>query len=227
MEQDHIWDAFQNDSSLIDVGFPARRRFEFIAKQVEPRTRVLNIGVGSGYLEGLLVSKGVEVSCLDPSQKAIERIAEQLGLGDRAKVGYSQKIPFPECSFDYVIMSEVLEHLGDVDIENTLKEVNRVLCENGRFLGTVPADENLQASLVVCPCCGKRFHRWGHVQSFSKDRMFQVLEGFDRSRVKRFSFVDFQQLNWKGKVVGTIQILQSALGQRGSNQNFYFEAIKK
>lgn len=227
MEQDHIWDAFQNDSSLLNVGFPARRRFEFIAKQVRPGSRVLNIGVGSGCLEGLLVSKGVEVSCLDPSQKAIERIAEQLDLGDRAKVGYSREIPFPDYSFDYVIMSEVLEHLDNVDIKSTLKEVIRVLCESGRFLGTVPADENLQASLVVCPCCGKHFHRWGHVQSFSKDRVSQVLEVFDSSRVKRLSFVDFQQLNWKGKVVGTIQIIQSALGQRGSNQNFYFEATKK
>ncbi len=94
MNQEKIWEAFQNNESLLDIGFPARKRFEFIAKYIEKGSSVLNIGVGNGYLESVLVSKGVDVSCLDPSISAIEKIRERLGMGEQAQPGYSQDIPF-------------------------------------------------------------------------------------------------------------------------------------
>ncbi len=38
---------------------------------------VLNIGVGRGGLEDVLRQKGVVVSCLDPSEKAIDSVRKQ------------------------------------------------------------------------------------------------------------------------------------------------------
>lgn len=227
MNQDKIWEAFQNDESLIAVGFPTRRRFKFLANRVLLGSRVLNIGVGNGYLESLLVEKGADVSCLDPSSTAIQRIRERLDLGEKAQVGYSQSLPFSDASFDYVIMSEVLEHLDNMVLEETLTEVRRVLRTGGQFVGTVPADENLQASIVVCPCCGERFHRWGHVQSFSQERLSRLLNlHFENVRVRRMYFIDCQRLNWKGKLSGALMAVQAVMGVKGSNQNFYFEAVR-
>lgn len=227
MNQDKIWEAFQNDESLIDIAFPARRRFKFLAKRVLSESRVLNVGVGNGYLENLLVQKGADVSCLDPSRSTIERVRERLGLDEKAHVGYSQSMPYLDASFDYVIMSEVLEHLDNTVIDETLAEVKRVLRAGGQFIGTVPADENLQASIVVCPCCGERFHRWGHIQSFSQDRLSNILNlQFDKVMVRRIHFVDNQRLNWKGRLSGALKTAQTFMGVKGSNQNFYFEAIR-
>ena len=225
MKQNKIWEAFQNDESLVDFGFPARRRFEFLAKRIQKGSRVLNIGVGKGYLESILVQKGVDVSCLDPSSLAIEKIRERLGLGEKAQVGYSQAMPFSNAAFDYVIMSEVLEHLDSTVIEQTLEEVKRVLKISGKFFGTVPADENLQESIVVCPKCGDRFHRWGHVQSFSQERLSNILNlHFKNIRVNRVVLSDFKQLNWKGKPLAILKELQAFLNVHGGNQNFFFEA---
>lgn len=225
MKQDKIWEAFQNDESLIDVGFPARRRLQFLADRVQQPSQALNVGIGSGYLEGLLAKKGVDVSCLDPSRAAIERIRKRLGLGEKARVGYSQSIPFPESSFDYVIMSEVLEHLDDAVLEETLLEVRRVLRAGGQFIGTVPADENLQAGIVVCPSCGGRFHRWGHVQSFSRERLAGLLgRYFEKVQVRRVYLVDYDRLNWKGRLSSALREVQTLIGLKGSGQNFYFAA---
>ncbi len=228
MNQEKIWEAFQNDESLVDLGFPARRRFKFLAGKIPKGSDVLNIGVGNGYLEKLLVQKGVIVSCLDPSDAAINKIREQLELGDRAKSGYSQAIPFSDASFDFVIMSEVLEHLDDDITEKTLKEVKRVLKDKGLFIGTVPADENLKSGFVVCPKCGDVFHRWGHVKSFSEDSLSNILaREFTDVTVRRFVLSDFNQLNWKGKITAVLKELQAFLNLKGSVQNLFFSARKK
>lgn len=225
MNQEKIWEAFQNDESLLDLGFPARRRFEFIAKHIPKDSLALNIGVGNGYLESILIQKGVSVSCLDPSDSAIEKIREHFGLGERAKAGYSQAMPFTDASFDYVIMSEVLEHLDDAVIEKTLTEAKRVLKIGGKFLGTVPADENLKEGVVVCPKCGEYFHRWGHVQSFSQESLLDTLSlEFNNISIKRVVLSDFKQLNWKGKVLAVLKVFQVLLNLKGSTQNFFFVA---
>ncbi|MBT3504633.1 MAG: class I SAM-dependent methyltransferase [Piscirickettsiaceae bacterium] len=227
MNQEKIWEAFQNDEELLDVGFPARKRFDFLTKQISIGSSILNIGVGKGYLEKVLVDKGVSVSCLDPSEAAIEKIREKLNLGKKAQVGYSQSIPYPDASFDYVIMSEVLEHLDDEVIGKTLLDVRRVLKRNGKFLGTVPADEALNAGVVVCPNCADHFHRWGHVQSFSQERLFNLLSSeFNNANVRRVLLSDFKQLNWKGKILDLLKKTQVLMNLKGSNHNFFFVAKK-
>jgi len=212
---------------LLNIGFPARKRFEFLAKNIPQKSFVLNIGVGNGYLESLLTNKGAIVSCLDPSDAAIKRIRQQLDLGDRAQAGYSQSTPFPDNSFDYVIMSEVLEHLSDDVICQTLKEIKRILKNGGKFIGTVPADENLQESVTVCPKCSEHFHRWGHRQSFSQETLLSVLSlEFNDVSVQHKLFSDFNQLNWKGKTLAVMKMVQAFLNLKGSTQNLFFIAKK-
>ncbi len=50
---------------------------------------------------------------------------------NRAQVGFSQNIPFPDSQFDVVIMTEVLEHRTDDVLNATLGEVKRVLKPRG------------------------------------------------------------------------------------------------
>lgn len=228
MEQEKIWDAFQNDEELLRLGFPERKRFEFLAKHIPSGAKALNIGVGNGYLESVLSEKGVDVSCLDPSDAAIEKIREKLNLEAKAQAGYSQSIPFPDNSFDFVIMSEVLEHLGNEIIEKTLIEVKRVLKQGGAFIGTVPADEDIKAGIVVCPKCGDKFHRWGHVQSFSQESLLNKLNyEFNNAIVRRVLLSDFKQLNWKGKLLNLVKQVQVVMNLKGSTQNFFFVARNK
>src|SRR5271155_2575896 len=96
MDQEKIWDYFQNDVVTSAAFAGARTRYEFLSRRIKPGMSVLNIGVGRGGLEAILLQKGVFVSCLDPSEKSIENLRELFRLGDRALVGYSQAMPFAD-----------------------------------------------------------------------------------------------------------------------------------
>jgi len=227
MDQTKIWDYFQNDDAVGDTFINARPRYEYLARQVAPGMHVLNIGVGRGGLENILLKKGVVVSCLDPSENAIDSLRKQYALGDRAQVGFSQTMPFPDCQFDVVVMSEVLEHLA-VDVLNaTLVEARRVLKPGGRFIGTVPADENLLENRVMCPHCGEPFHRWGHLQSFSEGRLGSLLaQQFESVALSRHFFGEVRTLNWKGRISRLVKKILVSFGVTGNGETFFFSASK-
>lgn len=185
MDQDVIWDVFQNE--LSDTFRDSRYRLEFLVRRLRSGSRVLDVGVGDGSLVKLAIAKSVDIHALDPSERSIEALRATYRLGDRARAGRIEQIPFNSDSFDAVIVSEVLEHLTDEVLAAGLMEIHRVLRRGGEILGTVPARERLEDQTVVCPCCGNRFHRWGHVQSFHAERMrdvlsppFEVLEVYER-----------------------------------------------
>jgi len=187
----------------------------------------LNIGLGSGIFEKLCLESGIDIHTLDPDSEAILRISQELARTDKMKPGYSQSIPWPEIYFDVVVMSEVLEHLDDKTLDTSIREAWRVLKNGGRFIGTVPAHEDLRELTVVCPDCGSTFHRWGHLQSFDAGRLNNLLsESFASIRVNEQLFVSWNTLNWKGKFLSGIKYALYTLGVHGSGENLYFQAIK-
>lgn len=226
MDQTKIWDFFQNNEEIDDIFAGARPRYEFLAKQVTPKMHVLNIGVGRGGLENILLKKGAEVSCLDPSESAIDGIRKQYKLGERAQVGFSQAMPFPDGQFDVVVMSEVLEHLSDDVLNSTLVEVRRVLKPGGRFIGTVPANDNLLDNRTVCPHCGEVFHRWGHVQSFSILQLGKILlaNNFSVLRSETRAFPDWRSRGLKNITLNLMRYVLARAGSQLVSVNIFFEA---
>lgn len=223
--QDRIWDHYQNDEPERFAGSTARQRH--LVRLVRTRERVLNIGVGTGLFERLAIEAGIQIYALDPSQRSIDALRERLGLGDRAQVGYSQQMPFADGSFDAVVISEVMEHLSDEVLEGTLVEIGRVLAPGGWLVGTVPAREDLSAQRVMCPDCGKVFHRWGHQQSFDAAGLHRLLSRhFTVEYIRERQFIDYASLNWKGKVIGFLTVMARRLGVHGRNENLLFVARK-
>jgi len=205
-KQDQIWHHYQTcgtDKFTLEVN----GRLRSILKQIDSRLKVLNIGVGAGQFEELALENH-DIYSLDPSETSINNLIGRLGLEpEKAKVGYSNKIPFDDSTFDAVVMSEVLEHLTDETILETLNEVERVLVVGGLFVGTVPANENLEENMVFCPDCQKTFHIWGHCQSFNEARLrvflekkFQVLKILDKP------LVNFRDRDLKGKLKGFMRV---------------------
>ncbi|MEO7392403.1 MAG: class I SAM-dependent methyltransferase [Ramlibacter sp.] len=226
MEQQKIWEHFQNPGEGHDAFFNSAPRYQFLAGRLAANLHVLNIGVGRGGLEDLLMAKGVVVSCLDPSETAIEFIREKHGLGGRAKVGFSQSMSFADGQFDAVVMSEVLEHLDTETLDATLKEVKRVLKRGGRLIGTVPADEILANNLALCPHCGESFHRWGHVQSFSIERLRGIFQshGFTATRMQTRVFPDWGRPGAGNFIKSVARYFLGRAGSPIASPTIYFEA---
>jgi SAM-dependent methyltransferase len=221
VEQRKIWFHFQNRRP--DAFSQAETRHRFLLHRL-PEGRVLNIGIGDGGFERLASAAKRDVHSLDPDSETAAH-AVRLGIS-RALAGSIDALPFGDGYFDVVVCSEVLEHLSDDVLARGLAEIRRVLRLGGELHGTVPADEDLRASEVVCPCCGTVFHRWGHMQSFSQDRLRDVLQPLGRTRIERRVFVHWPSLNWKGRISASARLTLAAFGKPGGDHNFYF-SVKK
>lgn len=228
MEQKKIWDYFQTDPLGRKMFEGAMPRYHALSREVLSDDRVLNIGVGAGGIEKILYKrKRIKIFSLDPSESAVALLKDNFSMGEQAKVGISKDIPWEDNFFDVVIMSEVIEHLDMSDYKQTLVEVFRVLRPGGKFVFTVPAEEDLSKNDAICPCCGAQFHRWGHVQSFNANSIQDDISSiFCDIQLSRRSFSDWRLLNWKGQLVWLIKRLLSIVGIKGSAETFFVVAKK-
>lgn len=223
MKQDNIWKYYQNEYKESFSG--SYTRLKYLVDRVKPESKALNIGIGMGIIENISKNKGIDIYSLDPDEKAIQKLLKGKQGPGKAKVGYCQNIPFNDNEFDYVIVSELLEHLNKEDLDKTLKEIHRVLKNKGYIIGTVPYKENLKESTVVCPNCNEIFHRWGHVETYDIDSLTSVLNFyFNIKEIFPKPFINWNTLNWKGKILGLIKIVLCFFNIHGSNEKIFFLA---
>lgn len=214
MENDRIWEHFQ--TTRVDAFDRAHGRYLAMAAAARRRFgrdggRVLNIGVGPGRLERILLERGWRVASLDPSASALAALA---GLDVNARCGYAQEMPFEAGAFDVVVASEVLEHIEPATRAQVLTEIPRVLAPGGWFIGSVPYREVLADQEVICPDCAKVFHRWGHVSSFDIPQLRAELSStFEPVACRRLSFVDWHAARSPAAFIKTVA--QSLLGRMG------------
>jgi SAM-dependent methyltransferase len=95
--------------------------------------RILDVGCGTGANLEMLSQFG-EAEGVDVSDDALE-FCRQKGL--KVQKGLAEEMPFADESFDIVTALDVVEHLDD-DVAG-LKEMNRVMTQEGRALIFVPA----------------------------------------------------------------------------------------
>ena len=225
--QERIWKHFQNEAAQSFEG--ALPRLDFLAKLVKRLSRsaqpiVLNIGVGNGHLERKLLAQGWQPHALDPDSEALAKLASE---GVVTHVGYIDRLPMETETYDFVIASEVLEHLTPSQRSGGLAEIARVLKPGGWFLGTVPHDENLLSGQVVCPDCGVVFHRWGHFKSFTLENMKEELTPhFSLVEVRRTAFVSFSR-GILGNIKSLVRVLLAKWGQPIAVPSILWQAQKR
>ena len=106
-----------------------RRRESFVALlAAEGRTRVLEVGLGTGQDARALQAAGLEVAGIDLSAEHV-RLAREAGVD--ACVATAQALPYADGSFDAVWSMSVLMHMPDADLHEALAEMARVLVPGG------------------------------------------------------------------------------------------------
>lgn len=105
--------------------------------------RSLDVGCGVGFAYEYLSRSnfnvdpyGVDISD-DAIAEARRRLSHLNNVDQRLTVIDSQTLPFEESFFALVTCFDVLEHLDETDINDSLDEIDRVLQPGGTFLGAV------------------------------------------------------------------------------------------
>lgn len=234
-QQDKIWDFYENikKENFKNNNTRLKKIYKYIKKDKgggsrekknNEKVKILNIGIGDGTFEEICLYYNLNIYSLDPNKKAIERLKSKYkSHSKKFAVGYSQDIPFKDNLFDYVVVSEVLEHLPKKILLDSLKEIKRVLKKEGKIIGTVPSQERLENSKVVCPNCGLVYHMKGHENSFDKKSMTNLLEKwFDVEKCTSINMSNWTSLNLKGKITVCIIKVIRVFGIHSHDENIFF-----
>ncbi len=120
---------------------------------------ILDVGCGNGVLINNIPDHIYKVG-VDFSKSALRHV-----VTDKIQGG-AENIPVKSDSFDLVTCMEVLEHLSFEGYKKAINEIQRI--SKKYILITVPNNENLKKSLVVCRNCFCHFNPNRHTRNFNE-----------------------------------------------------------
>ncbi|MDO8269291.1 MAG: class I SAM-dependent methyltransferase [Candidatus Levybacteria bacterium] len=110
---------------------------------------ILDFGCGKGTIltEMQKINPHAYFTAVDVSQKALNFIKKKDKKTILRKILDGGSMPFQDNSFDFIIASDVLEHVYDT--ENAFFELSRVLKNKGKILISVPYNGMIKRTLVA------------------------------------------------------------------------------
>lgn len=121
-----------------------RLRVEYInslfKKYKVKNSKVLDVGCSAGIYSVLAARENTEVTGIDPDKVTLARLKDWLKeeklKNTTAVLGAAEKLPFSNGYFDFIVCSEVLEHVQD--IKKSVEEMYRVLKPGGLIFLSMP-----------------------------------------------------------------------------------------
>jgi len=172
---------------------PALELVKQLIKHVNIKN-TLDVGCGLGEFAFKLKKLGLNVSCVDGSLNYINRLKK---LGFKAKqADFNKNLPFNDKKFDFISCLEVIEHIENA--ENLIKEIKRVLKDNGYLLISTPNYAFVGVRLKIL--FGFSIPDEGyHFRFFTHKSLIKLLkkEGFKIIKDNSISFLPFYHLTRK------------------------------
>lgn len=180
------FDYFQGRSGATEHN--ERRLREYIrSKLPKIKGTILDVGCGSAWVAKNLVSKGYRVISMDISLKntstALKRYPSK---NHSAVVADAYSLPFADNSIDYIIASEIIEHMPIP--ERFIQSLFRVLKPGGELIVTTPYKEKLIYSL--CIHCNKQTPHHAHLHSFDEIKLTSLYESDDLLSCTYYTFAN-------------------------------------
>jgi len=181
----------------------------WIHSHIDPKSKILDVGCGGGFLSNPLSELGHDVIGLDISNESLD-IAKKFDKSKRVKyiTADARKIPLPDNSFDVIISMDFLEHVKEV--QAVVDEISRLLKPGGLFFFHT-FNRNPISHLVAI-----KFVEW-FVKNTEKNlhvidmfikpkelRMYMALANLKQLELKGLAPKVFSKAFLKGLLTGTI-----------------------
>lgn len=116
------------------------RKMKIIVKIIEEfyGRKILDCGCGEGILVEEFKSKGYDIEGIDKNYES-----------EFVKAGDITNMEYPDNQFDVVLLLDVLEHLPYNEQYSALKEIKRVLKNQGTLILSIPNIANMSARLKL------------------------------------------------------------------------------
>jgi 2-polyprenyl-3-methyl-5-hydroxy-6-metoxy-1,4-benzoquinol methylase/uncharacterized protein YbaR (Trm112 family) len=143
-----------------------RRTREYIAAQVTGKKgKILDVGCGKAWVAQLFCPAGFEVVSMDISLRNTSKALKRFPFDHHvAIVADAFHLPFKTNTFDYIIASEIIEHVHDP--KTFIQNLFSILKPGGKLIITTPYKEKIQYSL--CIHCNKPTPVHAHLHSFDE-----------------------------------------------------------
>ena len=187
-------DHYQKDAHLSDyfeqrdagTEHSERRVREYISTKIPKKEGViLDVGCGKAWVAELYCPVGFEVVSMDISLLNTSKALKLYPYTNHhALVADVFSLPFTDNTFDYIIASEIIEHVHDPGA--FIKNLFAILKPGGRLIITTPYKEKLQYAL--CIHCNKPTPLHAHINTFDEKVLKSLYAGSD---VGKWSSVTF------------------------------------
>lgn len=174
-----LFSYFENNKFDEDYN---NRLHSFINKFIKAtNNKILDVGSGGGWSAKKLKKSG-DLFLIDLSFKNLSIIKNS--YDSYCIQSDAIKLPFRDNTFDYVIISEVLEHINKP--EYAIKEALRVTKKEGIVIITTPFKEKIK--YYLCIHCNKMTPANAHLHSFSIEKFKEMCKDFSYSEIKFYKF---------------------------------------
>jgi SAM-dependent methyltransferase len=177
-----FWDCVALNRTTEEIAFSAivgDAVIDLASRYTALAGNILDYGCSHGFLIEKLLKRAIPCEGLEFSSDSAKKVAQKFENNEKFKgMTVVQNLPSPleSCKFDLIFVLEVLEHLLDGWLDQTLNELYRITKKGGLVVVTVPNEENLDANKVLCPDCGAIFHTIQHVRSWSKETLVSRMQ---------------------------------------------------
>ena len=182
-----IFDYFQNHTCKVTVDDWNRLHQTILSKikNLAENSIVIDVGAGNGWAAEKLVTKCGKFISIDISEKNLKTISSIINRNNFFAIqADAMNMPFADNSIDYIISSEVIEHLPNP--EKFIEEMYRILKPNGKIIISTPYKEKIKYNL--CIYCNTLTPANAHLHSFDENNLLKLTNNCKNSKVKFHTF---------------------------------------